>query len=335
MTMGFPFYTGTATARRPNAVVGLPAARRAEQTRPEGYLADPGLVDAVNVALLLGQPLLLTGEPGTGKTQLAFSLAWELDLGEPLVFEAKSTSTAVDLFYTYNALARFHAAQAGEGSRRSLDYIIYNALGIAILRANTEAAVAVYLPEGFVHGGRRRSVVLIDEVDKAPRDFPNDILNEVEGMYFRIPEVGPTPIAADPEMQPILVLTSNSEKNLPDAFLRRCIYYHIPFPDRERLMQIVGARIGRSAGRGDPFLSDALDLFYGLRDPAAGLRKRPATAEMLAWLVTLRALTPRAVNPLAEAPEATLRTVSTLVKTAEDQELAREIIRRWNKDRGR
>src|SRR5205085_1382510 len=150
-------------------------------------------------------------------------------------FETKSTSLARELFYAYDTLGRFHAAQTGEGSQKNLDYVTYNALGVAILRANEEAAVAKWIPQGkgFVHGGRRRSVVLIDEIDKAPRDFPNDILNEVEGMYFRIPELGDALIKADETMRPVLILTSNSEKNLPDAFLRRCIYYYLPFPDRD------------------------------------------------------------------------------------------------------
>jgi MoxR-like ATPase len=313
----------------------VPGSRQAEQTKPEGYLPDAGLVDAVNVALLLGQPLLLTGEPGTGKTQLAYSLAWELDLDEPLKFETKSTSTASDLFYTYNALGHFHAAQSGEGSRRALDYLTYNALGIAILRANDEPAVQAYLPDDFRHGGRRRSVVLIDEIDKAPRDFPNDLLNEVEAMYFRIPELGNALIAADSAMHPVLVITSNSEKNLPDAFLRRCIFYHIPFPDRDRLERIIEARLGRFTGQAQDFLTDALDMFERLREPAVGLRKKPATAEVLSWLVALRAIAPEAKNPLAEAPDAARRTVSTLVKTAEDQEPALVVLDLWQKDRRR
>jgi MoxR-like ATPase len=289
----------------------------------------------VNVALLLGQPLLLTGEPGTGKTQLAFSLAWELGLDPPLKFETKSTSVAGDLFYTYNALGRFHAAQSGEGSRRALDYLTYNALGLAILRANAEEAMRPFLPEGFVHGGRRRSVVLIDEVDKAPRDFPNDILNEVEGMYFRIPELGGAVVSAEPEMRPTLVITSNSEKNLPDAFLRRCIYYNIPFPDTTRLGLIAAARLGKYAGRDDAFLRDALRLFGRLRDPSVGLRKRPSTAELLDWLVALRQLAPDAKNPLTEAPGSVEATLCALVKTAEDQELAGPVVERWRKDRAR
>jgi MoxR-like ATPase len=331
--MGYPLYTGTPGVPRPGTRVRIPGSRRAEQTRSDGYLADPGLVDAVNVALLLGQPLLLTGEPGTGKTQLAYSLAWELGLDEPLKFETKSTSTASDLFYTYDALGRFHAAQTSEGSRRTLDYLTYNALGIAILRANTEAAVRAYVSDDFIHGGRSQSVVLIDEIDKAPRDFPNDLLNEVESMYFRVPELGNALIKADPELAPILVITSNSEKNLPDAFLRRCIYYHIPFPDPQRLTRIIEGRVGQFVGRSNGFLTDALDLFERLRDPAVGLRKKPATAEILSWLLALRELAPESENPLADAPESAGRTISSLIKTAEDQELARAVVERWKKDR--
>jgi MoxR-like ATPase len=333
--MGFPFYSGQPEARRPTKGAEVPGSRRVEQVNPEGYLADAGLVDAVNVALLLGQPLLLTGEPGTGKTQLAYSLAWELGLDEPLKFETKSSSTAVDLFYTYNALGHFHAAQVGEGSRRPLDYLTYNALGIAILRAKDESNVRTFLPDGFDHGGRCRSVVLIDEIDKAPRDFPNDLLNEVEAMYFRVPELGNPLIAADPAMHPILVITSNSEKNLPDAFLRRCIFYHIPFPDRERLTRIIDARIGRFVGQDRSFLADALVFFSRLREPTVGLRKKPATAELLSWLVALRTVAPEAKNPLDGSSDAAQRTLSTLVKTAEDQELSQAALKRWQEDRHR
>jgi MoxR-like ATPase len=332
----FPFYRGLPGASRPGGADRLPTSHRAEQVRPDGYLADPGLTDAVNVALMLGQPLLLTGEPGTGKTQLAYSLAHELGLGTPLTFETKSTSTAGDLFYTYNALARFHAAQSGEGSRRALDYITYNALGIAILRASSAESVAALVPDGVVQGAApRRSVVLIDEIDKAPRDFPNDILNEVEGMFFRIPELGNALVAADPSLQPILVITSNSEKNLPDAFLRRCVYYHIPFPDRERLASIVAARLDHPNLKRGPFLDEALDLLSLLRDPATGLRKRPATAELLGWLSALRGLAPDDENPLASDPELAERTLGALVKAAEDQELARATLQRWRKARER
>jgi MoxR-like ATPase len=148
--------------------------------RPQDYIAESGLVNAVNVALMLDKPLLLTGEPGTGKSQLAHSLAWELNLGDPLVFATKSTSVARDLFYTFDSVGRFKAAD----HRDALSYLTYNALGKAILFANDEQKVTNLLPTGTAHPGRRQSVVLIDEVDKAPRDFPNDILNEIDYQRF-------------------------------------------------------------------------------------------------------------------------------------------------------
>src|SRR5262245_52754184 len=229
--MAFPFYTGERLKRRHNAPAQLPGSRRARQTDPAGYLPDPGLVDAVNVALLLGQPLLLTGEPGTGKTQLAYSLAWELGFEPPLSFETKSTSVARDLFYTYDAVSHFRAAQTREGSADVLSYITWNAFGAAILRSRPIEEVRQWLPPDFAHTGPQRSIVLIDEIDKAPRDFPNDLLNEVENLFFRVPELNNARIEANEDRRPVLVLTSNSEKNLPEAFLRRCVYYNIPFPE--------------------------------------------------------------------------------------------------------
>ncbi|MBW8873857.1 MAG: MoxR family ATPase [Acidobacteria bacterium] len=331
--MKYPFYAGDGSGRRLGTPAEVPASRRTELTRPERYQAEPGLASAVNVALLLGQPLLLTGEPGTGKTQLAYSLAWELGYGEPLKFETKSTSTARDLFYTYDALGRFQARESGANAN-PLAYIHFCALGKAILLANDEAAVARFLPPDFEHGGRRRSVVLIDEIDKAPRDFPNDILNEIEEMYFRIPELGNERIAADPAMQPVVVITSNSEKDLPEAFLRRCIYYHLPFPQPERLKEIVTGRLGELSGSGSDLLKDALDLFFLLRRDASGLRKKPATAELLGWLLALHQAGD-GKNPLAGSPDLALATLSTLVKTTEDQPRADQVVKQWFKTRGR
>jgi MoxR-like ATPase len=295
---------------------------------PDKYMADPGLVDACNVALLLGQPLLLTGEPGTGKTLFASSLAWELGFAPPLKFETKSTSTARELFYTYDALRHFQAVQSGLVDRSALPFLAYHALGSAILRTRDAAEVTHVLPPGFEHSGKQRTVVLIDEIDKAPRDFPNDMLNELELMYFRVPELGNVEIKADPDLLPIVVITSNSEKDLPDAFLRRCIYYNIPFPAHDRLQEIVANRLGLYAAGSSAFLSDALDLFFQLRDPRAGLRKRPATAELLGWIAALVDIAQGEANPLAR-PELALRTMGNLVKTAEDQRRATDIVKQW------
>lgn len=309
----------------------LPVARRSRFEEAEQYFPDEGLVDAVNVALLLGQPLLLTGEPGTGKTQLAYSLAWELGFAEPLKFETKSTCTASDLFYTYDSLKRFQDANERKEGQSALNYLTYNAFGKALLRACSEEMVREFLPTGFMHGGQQRSVVLIDEVDKAPRDFPNDILNELENMYFRIPELGNVLIQASPEFQPIVIITSNSEKDLPDAFLRRCIYYHIPFPEDDQLRKIISARLELTPDNGDGFLSDALSIFRRLRSYEAGLRKKPATAELLGWLLSLRSMSQNS-NPLSQ-PDLALRTLSNLIKTADDLPKARQLVNDWVEER--
>jgi MoxR-like ATPase len=329
--MTYPYYTGNPESRRDRRPAQLPGSRHARQTDPAGYLADPGLVDAVNVALLLGQPLLVTGEPGVGKTQLAHSLAWELGYGEPLVFETKSSSAARDLLYGYDTVGRFHAAQTGEGSRRSLDYLTWHALGVAILQSKPREKVAEWLTEKFTHEGPRRSVVLVDEIDKAPRDFPNDLLNEVEKLGFFAPELANVYIEANPALRPVLVLTSNSEKNLPDAFLRRCVYYNIPFPGQERLAEIVMQRVGGFDSAGSPLLAEAMELFFLLREPAGGLRKRPATAELIGWLTALAEMGAVAGEPLRKQGEAARRTLSALVKSADDQETARKMVEDWLK----
>ncbi len=274
---------------------------------PAGYVAERGLRDAVNVALVLGQPLLVTGEPGTGKTQLAGSIAHELELNRPLVFRTKTTSNAKDLFYRYDALRHFHDANVikKEQSLRVEDYISYEALGLAIMHALPGSESA------------RRSVVLIDEVDKAPRDFPNDILNEIEEFSFTVSETGKT-FKADEKYRPIVLLTSNSEKNLPDAFLRRCVFYNIPAPSHAQLLEIVKNRL-KLSDQFVPFVDPLVKHFEEIRSLA--LKKKPATAELLAWLAVLNKMHANNNSLEPGKSEALAFTYSILAKNKEDGEL--------------
>ena len=181
----------------------LPRPLMAKVSGPEHYVAHEALIEAVNTALVLGQPLLLTGEPGCGKTGLGDFVAWKLGLQEAIRYQAKTDMQARDLFYTYDTLARFHAANmASRDKTFRIDanrYIHYQGLGLAIIRATPVGKYEDLLPEHFNHSEQLRSVVLIDEVDKAPRDVPNDILNEVEELKFRIPELDNAIIEADQE----------------------------------------------------------------------------------------------------------------------------------------
>ena len=290
----------------------------AELDDPANYVAEKGLRDAVNVSLTLGQPLLVTGEPGTGKTQLAASIAYELELPAPLVFHTKTTSTAKDLFYRYDALAHFHDAQFRKEEPDIENYISYEALGLAILLSMDAAVANPHLPEPLRDKGPIRSVVLIDEIDKAPRDLPNDVLNEIENMSFNVRETGQS-FSADQSYRPILVLTSNSEKNLPDAFLRRCVFYHISFPDRERLKEIVQGRLKMSPDFTPQMLENAIRHFEEIRDLA--LKKKPATAEFLAWVRILEKMRIDVNNLKTGETEALAFTYSILAKSKEDREL--------------
>jgi MoxR-like ATPase len=311
--------------------ISLPPSRRAGREHPKGYLPDKGLADAIQAALLLRRPLLLTGEPGTGKTQAAHFLSWKAGFGEEaLRFEAKSTSTARDLFYTYNTIGRFHAAQTREGSQNSVDYITYNALGQAILRANPLSAVAGWLPKDFFHPGEpAQSVVLIDEIDKAPRDFPNDLLNELEHYRFRIPEFNNAEIKAIPEFAPVLVITSNSEKNLPAAFLRPCVYFHIGRPDRARFAKVVQARLGIDPEA--PLHRDTLDFLMFLRGKDADLSKKPATAELLDWLMVLEANGAKPSQQFSQVRSIVEASLGTLIK--DETRDAKELLTAFLKER--
>ena len=347
--MPFPYYTGKAQDEDDNRLDELPVSQLEDLEDPRHYEPDDGLKAAVNAALVLGQPLLLTGEPGTGKTQLAYSIAKELgstNLGNhrPLKFETKSTSTARDLFYTYDSLSRFHAAQAAAHTAaqadgdilKSKEYIYYNALGIAILRACNIDDLSEFAPRGFKLGHRGRSVVLIDEIDKAPRDFPNDILNEIDAMYFKVPELGNIEFRADKSKRPVVIITSNSEKQLPDAFLRRCVYYHISFPDpkTDRLQKIVMSRIAEFGATDSPMLSEAIEFFYQLRDSNSGLAKKPATAELLGWLVFLKSRGAKIAEPLCKHREALKDSLNIMIKGPEDQSKSEKLLQQWLKKKG-
>jgi MoxR-like ATPase len=270
----------------------------------------------------LGQPLLLTGEPGTGKTQLAYSVAHELNLPPPLVFNTKTTSTARDLFYRYDALGHFHDSHiktAAASKTKGLDpeqYVTYEALGLAILLSLEPRQADSFLPEALRGHGPTRSVVLIDEIDKAPRDLPNDVLNEMEYMSFQVRETGRA-FLASAGYRPIVILTSNSEKNLPDAFLRRCIFYHIPFPERSRLKEIVLRRLLLGNNFTSDMLDRALQHFEEIRK--LELRKKPATAELLAWL---RILQKSGVTPAVGGPQPPelVSTYSALAKNQADRD---------------
>ncbi|MDM8516890.1 MoxR family ATPase [Desulfobacterales bacterium HSG16] len=283
---------------------------------PTSYVADPGLKNAVNLAIALGQPLLLTGEPGTGKTRLAASVAYELELPSPLEFHTKTTSVAKDMFYLYDALARFQDAQISDDGKKNIeDYIEYQALGKAVLLTQPPEEVKSYLPEDLQNKPAARSVVLIDEIDKAPRDLPNDVLNEIEKMEFTVTETDKK-FKADKKLRPILILTSNSEKNLPDAFLRRCVFYHISFPDDERLAEIIEKKFIDQPGFTPKFIKSAIKHFSQIRN--LSLKKNPATAECIDWIRVLRSLD---LDPGKITPEQTdmfIMSYSVLAKTNDD-----------------
>ncbi|MDW3650607.1 MAG: MoxR family ATPase [Bacteroidia bacterium] len=257
---------------------------KAKYNDPDKYILSEELVSAVKVAMTLGQPLFITGEPGTGKTQLAFKIAHHFQLkndkGEcrPFIFNTKTTSSAQDLFYTYDAVRHFQDANIkGNQEKDTSEYIELQALGKAIALSNPDLLADKSICKGF-EGEARHSVVLVDEIDKAPTDFPNDILYEIEHMSFRIKELGKE-VMAGQNFRPIIIMTSNSEKNLPAAFLRRCVFYHIPFPGKEQLLEIVRTQLGEDSQYADSAL---VNHFLKIREMVK--KKRPATAELIAWL---------------------------------------------------
>ena len=224
----------------------------------DSYVATEDLTVAVNAAVTLERPLLVKGEPGTGKTELARQVARALGL-EILEWNVKSTTKAQQGLYEYDAVSRLRDSQLGDERVRDVrNYIRKGKLWQAF-----EA--------------ERKVVLLIDEIDKADIEFPNDLLQELDRMEFHVYETGETVQARN---RPVVIITSNNEKELPDAFLRRCFFHYIRFPDAETMRRIVELH---HPGIKERLLTAALTKFYEIRDQA-GLRKKPSTSEVLDWL---------------------------------------------------
>jgi len=254
------------------------------------YIASDELRHAVNVAVALARPLLVRGEPGTGKTLLAENLASALRL--PLIrWHVKSTTKARDGLYVYDTVARLHDSRFGDGANVR-DIARYIKLG----------------PLGEALSAPSRVVLLIDEIDKADLEFPNDLLHELDAMRFKIDETGREIVAAE---RPIVVITSNNEKELPDAFLRRCVFHYIQFPNRELMAEIVKVHHPDITDR---VLDNALEVFFGLR-ATPKLRKKPSTSELIDWICALK----KAGVDLARVSGG-IPFLGTLLKTEQDVE---------------
>ena len=232
-------------------------------TGTKDYVATDDLMVAVNAAITLERPLLVKGEPGTGKTELARQIASALDL--PLLeWSIKSTTKAQQGLYEYDAVSRLRDSQLGDARVQD---------------------VSNYIKKGMLwqaFGRDDKVVLLIDEIDKADIEFPNDLLQELDRMEFFVYETGETIKAQN---RPIVIITSNNEKELPDAFLRRCFFHYIRFPEMEVLKQIVEVH---HPGIKPRLLTEALTQFYEIRDQQ-GLKKKPSTSEVLDWLKLLLA----------------------------------------------
>ncbi|KXU80777.1 AAA family ATPase [Aeromonas enteropelogenes] len=227
------------------------------------YLASDALSMAVNAAIVLEKPLLIKGEPGTGKTVLAEAVADHLGT-ELIAWHIKSTTKAQQGLYEYDAVARLRDSQLGDPNVANIDHYIRRGK----------------LWQAFT--ADQRPVLLIDEIDKADIEFPNDLLLELDRMEFDVYETGERVRA---RQRPVVIITSNNEKELPDAFLRRCFFYYIRFPDKAEMQAIVRLHYPTLK---DALLDEAMALFFELRD-VEGLRKKPSTSELLDWIRLLLA----------------------------------------------
>lgn len=276
----------------------------------EPYKFDSKLIDAINLSIALGRPLLLQGEPGCGKTRLAYAVAYALGLPIEEGY-VKSTSRAQDLLYRYDAVNRLYDAQLGAAGPRDKNnnprcqyienYITFGPLGRAIARADLRAKPS------------QRSVVLIDEIDKADFDFPNDLLLELDRLEFRVTEAPEIHFKAGErtDLRPIVVITHNEEKELPSAFLRRCIFHYVEFPENEeQLKQILAIHHPDN----EQLSQKAIEIILRLRK--LKLHKKPGLSELLDWVGYMAAVnTP--VEELQNLPH-----VDVLLKKQSDQLLA-------------
>lgn len=277
----------------------LPPGLGSHREAARHYQPSAELVDAVNVSLALGAPLLLTGEPGTGKTQVAHYLAWYFG-GLPLhPLYVRSTTTAEELLYRFDAVAYLHAANdpARRGQRVDKGEFVEEG---PLWRAYESEAPAV---------------VLIDEIDKAPRDLPNDLLNILDQHEFHCPERDRT-VSRGERPPPVVVITSNSERRLPEPFLRRCIFHHIDFSE-ELVRRAVAARVGDFPHLPAAVREAAILRFLELR-ARQEIRKKPATAELLAWLAILSARGWDDAEGLRRRRLAELPALGALIKDRDD-----------------
>ena len=227
----------------------------------QDYVASEELLRAVNIAMVLQKPLLIKGEPGTGKTVLAEAIAKSLGK-ELIIWNIKSTTKAQDGLYVYDVVQRLYDSQfGGEGVDDIEKYVKLGKLGEAFTADD-------------------QVILLIDEIDKADLEFPNDLLWELDRMEFHIPETGRTVTA---KHRPIVIITSNAEKELPDAFLRRCVFHYIEFPDRELMAEIVNVHF---QDLDQHLLDQVLEAFYRIRS-LPQIKKKPSTSEIIDWIQAL------------------------------------------------